>query len=333
MGSDRLGDLIIASGETDLKDLLGWVNDANRISRHALIDKTTESTAVDVILAAIPLLFALVHFSLFLFYRKKRENLYFAAFSSCLGLAVSPLNSGILIDLVLSISSGVFGLRLMYLIFLSHPSRIFWPIFFSVCGLGILEFLFPAFIGDDIIILIFFIETLRISTFAIIKRMEARDDLQDLFTKLNRSLCRNLNSRTFICFAMGELDTTTHLLRLSNGGCPYPLHFQASSKEITELQIDAYPLGIHPDTSYQTTEAQLQRDDFIIFCSDGIIEAENGEGEIYGFERTAETIRQGCSEGLSAEALIDHLIGAVKEFAGETPQGDDMTVVVLKVGE
>ena len=53
--------------------------------------------------------------------------------------------------------------------------------------------------------------------------------------------------------------------------------------------------------------------------------------EIFGFERTAETIRQACAEDLSAEALIDRLIGAVKDFAGEMPQGDDMTVVVLKV--
>lgn len=40
---------------------------------------------------------------------------------------------------------------------------------------------------------------------------------------------------------------------------------------------------------------------------------------------------ENAGEGLSAEALIDYLIGAVKEFAGETPQGDDMTCVVLKV--
>lgn len=42
-------------------------------------------------------------------------------------------------------------------------------------------------------------------------------------------------------------------------------------------------------------------------------------------------MRQGCCEDLSAEALIDHLIDAVKTFAGSAPQEDDMTVVVLKV--
>jgi len=71
--------------------------------------------------------------------------------------------------------------------------------------------------------------------------------------------------------------------------------------------------------------------DRIVFCSDGIAEAANAQEELFGFERTAETIHQGCAEGVSAEALIDRLIGAVQDFAGDATQGDDMTVVVLKV--
>ncbi|MBT4500639.1 MAG: SpoIIE family protein phosphatase [Gemmatimonadetes bacterium] len=53
--------------------------------------------------------------------------------------------------------------------------------------------------------------------------------------------------------------------------------------------------------------------------------------EIFGFEQTAETIRKGCREGHSAEGLIDRLLTGVKTFTKEEPQGDDMTVVVLKV--
>ena len=162
-------------------------------------------------------------------------------------------------------------------------------------------------------------------------QMEIGGSVEEIFGRLNRSLHGTLDKRTFVCFTMGELDTETRTFHLANGGCPYPYHFQASIGEISELQLDAYPLAIRPDSEYQTIDIQLDAGDHIIFCSDGIIEAENGEGEIYGFEQTAETIRQGCSEDLSAEALIDHLIGAVKAFAGETPQGDDMTVVVLKV--
>jgi len=130
---------------------------------------------------------------------------------------------------------------------------------------------------------------------------------------------------------MGELDTSTRMLRLSNSGCPYPLHYHATTGQVTELQVDAYPLGVRADTAYSTIEVQLESGDRILFCSDGIAEAANAQEEIFGFERTAETIRQACAENLSAETLIDRLIGTVRDFTGDVPQGDDMTVVVLKV--
>ena len=155
--------------------------------------------------------------------------------------------------------------------------------------------------------------------------------LDELFGHLNRTMHDSLDTRTYVCFAMGEIDLNKRTLRLANSGCPYPFHYGAATGEVVELQIDAYPLGVRADTVYSDLEASLDPGDYIVFSSDGIIEAENTDGELFGFERTAETIRQGCREGLSAEALIDRLIGTVKDFTGDAPQGDDMTVVVLKV--
>jgi len=163
-------------------------------------------------------------------------------------------------------------------------------------------------------------------------QMELGGSLEDLFPRLNRSLYRTrVNSRTFVCFTMGELDPTTRTLCLSNSGCPYPFHYHTATGQVTELQVDAYPLGVRADTVYSTIEMQLEPGDCIIFCSDGIAEAANAQEQIFGFEQTAETIRQACAENLSAEVLIDRLIGTVKDFAGDAPQGDDMTCVVLKV--
>ena len=163
-------------------------------------------------------------------------------------------------------------------------------------------------------------------------QMELGGSLEELFARLNRSMHRTrVDNRTFVCFTMGELDLYRSTLQLANGGCPYPYHFRAATSEVAELQVDAYPLGVSPQSDYKVMEVTLEPGDRVVFCSDGIIEAESTEGEIFSFERTAETIRQACAEDLSAEALIDRLIGAVKDFAGEMPQGDDMTVVVLKV--
>jgi serine phosphatase RsbU (regulator of sigma subunit)/ligand-binding sensor domain-containing protein len=155
--------------------------------------------------------------------------------------------------------------------------------------------------------------------------------LVDLFASLNQTLYKTLNKRTFVCFLMGELDTATKKFRLSNCGCPYPYHFKASSGDISELQVDAYPLGVRPEAAYPVIETQLKPGDRIVFCSDGIIEAENSEEEMFGFERTAGTIKKGCQDDLSAPQLLDYLISAVKSFTGDTPQGDDQTVVVLAV--
>jgi serine phosphatase RsbU (regulator of sigma subunit) len=160
--------------------------------------------------------------------------------------------------------------------------------------------------------------------------------LEELFDRLNRSLCRSLGTRTFVCLAMGELcvrpsAASTHALRLANGGCPYPYHFRASTGQVVELESHAYPLGVRPETRYSALEVELGPGDCVVFCSDGIIEAANEAGEIFGFERTGQLIRQGGTAGLSAGALIERLVEEVRAFAGQAPQGDDMTCVALRV--
>ena len=118
---------------------------------------------------------------------------------------------------------------------------------------------------------------------------------------------------------------------LVKDGCPYPYHYKVASNEVVELQMDAYPLGIWPNTIYKAIEFQLEPGDQVVFCSDGIVEAGNAEDKIFGFERTLETIHQGCQEDLPAEGLLKRIIEEVKTFAGDEPQGDDQTIVVLQV--
>ena len=81
-------------------------------------------------------------------------------------------------------------------------------------------------------------------------QMEQGSNLEDLFLRLNRSMYRTrMNSRTFVCFSMGEIELETRIMRLANGGCPYPLHFRAGTGQVTELQVEAYPLGVREKTN------------------------------------------------------------------------------------
>ena len=162
-------------------------------------------------------------------------------------------------------------------------------------------------------------------------QMELGDSLQDLFGRLNRSLHRTLDSRTFVCFAMGNLNPSDRSFRLSNGGCPYPYHFKAATGELVELRVDAYPLGVRPDTEYNVLDVSLRPGDRVVFCSDGVIEVANSIGEMLDYDRTAKIIRNACEEDLSATEIVDRVLDSADAFRGDSPRTDDMTCVVLRV--
>ena len=164
-------------------------------------------------------------------------------------------------------------------------------------------------------------------------QMELGGTVEDLINRLNRSLYRNLDRHTFVCFEFGEIDLSTFSFRMTNGGCPYPYHFWAAGPDVIELQVDAYPLGVRPGTEYAVVETRLRPGDRVVFCSDGIIEAENEYREQFGFEETAETIREACTRNLSAQETVDHVIQVVNAYRGNAPQSDDMTCVVIRVKE
>jgi sigma-B regulation protein RsbU (phosphoserine phosphatase) len=68
----------------------------------------------------------------------------------------------------------------------------------------------------------------------------------------------------------------------------------------------------------------------VVLCSDGIIEAANPEGELFGYDRTREVIQQAGKQSLSARQLIQRVLDDVERFAGDGKQEDDQTVVVLR---
>jgi ligand-binding sensor domain-containing protein/serine phosphatase RsbU (regulator of sigma subunit) len=162
-------------------------------------------------------------------------------------------------------------------------------------------------------------------------QIEVEGSLGELFGRLNRTMYKSLDSRTFVCFAMGEFNADTKSFRYANSGCPYPLHFRRRTGEVDELQVDAYPLGVRPEADYLVKEVQLEIGDQVVFCSDGIVEAENAAGELFGFERVVEIVARGGRKGLSVEDLLEQIFEEVEGFSKGVAQGDDQTIVVLEV--
>ena len=53
--------------------------------------------------------------------------------------------------------------------------------------------------------------------------------------------------------------------------------------------------------------------------------------EMFGYERTIETVREGCADGITTEDLVERLMSKARQFAGDEPQAEDMACVVVRV--
>jgi sigma-B regulation protein RsbU (phosphoserine phosphatase) len=128
-----------------------------------------------------------------------------------------------------------------------------------------------------------------------------------------------------LCYAF--FDFKRRVLTLANSGLPYPL--KSTAEGCLPIELPGIPLGTFPGVEYDQISVEIASGDAFVFCTDGIYETFNAAGEEFGTERVAETVQARRSE--SAELIAASIFDAVDGFRGEAPQGDDMTVVVVKI--
>ena len=167
----------------------------------------------------------------------------------------------------------------------------------------------------------------------------------ELLNKLNQKLYNRLQENkmnialqiaTFIPFAMREngqdasqgSSAAASLITVASAGMIAPIG--ATEHGCRTLPVGGLPIGALPAPEQVYNDDVFLVDPFttIIFTSDGIVEAQNQLGEMFGFERLEETILEIVGSG-NAEAVADHIIDTAKDFMGDTEQHDDMTVVVV----
>lgn len=117
-------------------------------------------------------------------------------------------------------------------------------------------------------------------------------------------------------------------VRVANAGGMAPLVRDRRSTRV--LEASGLPLGtpLSDRQPYGEISVQLDPSDMLILSSDGIVEATNGQGELYGFERFVAAIASGPRE--NAEMMLVHLFAEVTAFAGEAEMHDDMTIVIAR---
>ncbi len=148
---------------------------------------------------------------------------------------------------------------------------------------------------------------------------------------LNEKLCSHYTneSTTFVTAFYGIYDTKRRTLTYASAGHPPPRLKRCDDGTMASLNaVNDVPLGVDAGTRYEAAEHQLRVGDQIIFYTDGISEAFNPAGEQFGAERL-DGVLTSCRPG--AQALIEAVLDAVKDFTAGRPADDDRTLLVAKV--
>ena len=154
-------------------------------------------------------------------------------------------------------------------------------------------------------------------------------DLEVAFAQVNDQLADTLPDDRFITAFIGLLDPATHRLRFVSAGQGPILHFQAAAGRFTRYPPTSFPLGaMHLPARRAAAALELLPGDVLLLLSDGIYEQHDAQGEMFGEERVEHLVRE-HGRGPMAE-LSARLLAAVQAFSGDTPQEDDITLVLLR---
>jgi phosphoserine phosphatase RsbU/P len=128
-----------------------------------------------------------------------------------------------------------------------------------------------------------------------------------------------------LCYAFFDLHQ--RVLTLSNSGLPYPLY--CTERECRQIELPGVPLGSFPGVTYDEVSIPLSRGDLLVFCTDGIFEAMNADGNEFGAARLRDVVH--AHRDAFAREIVDAIFTAVEEFTGAAPQHDDQTAVAVKI--
>ncbi len=157
-------------------------------------------------------------------------------------------------------------------------------------------------------------------------RIEARNHASPSLTlsRINQALIEQI-PQGCVTLLYTHLDITDGTLHLANAGHNYPIILNETAREV---ELDGLPLGIDRDCTFDEATTQLQPGDVLLLYTDGVVEATNERGELFGFERLYRLLSESTSR--RPRTLARQIVRAVRAFTGPQPQDDDITLVVLR---
>lgn len=159
----------------------------------------------------------------------------------------------------------------------------------------------------------------------------ARDAIpepHEVLARMNEELCKENPHCMFATMFLATLDLGRRELRYCNAGHP-PAYVVGAAGVSAVDSVRAKPLGIRPTFTYATAQRQLEIGDCVFLFTDGVTEALDANGELFSESRLEEVL--GAVGDGSTESVVTAVVDAVRRFAGDTAQSDDIAALAVRL--
>jgi phosphoserine phosphatase RsbU/P len=159
-----------------------------------------------------------------------------------------------------------------------------------------------------------------------------RSSPADILTSLNDLLHEDLErAELLISMFYLKLDTASRQFTFANAGHVPPLLFHCRDGSFLELDAEGLVFGVQRGIAFQEKSGRVGPGDIIALYTDGIPEAQNDAGDLFGSARLREVIAERHED--PPEAIVGAIFDTLTAFVGERPLNDDTSLVIIKIAQ
>lgn len=149
----------------------------------------------------------------------------------------------------------------------------------------------------------------------------------EMLSAVNLSLAERRVEAQFVSIIYAVWDDEERTLTVSNSGLPRPIFVHGGKNEV--IEATGLPLGLFDEAEYDELHFKMKPGELFVFFSDGILDARNRQGELFGRGRLERII--GENKESSAAQIVDVIFKAVADHSAGVETFDDQTVVAIRV--
>lgn len=149
----------------------------------------------------------------------------------------------------------------------------------------------------------------------------------EMLSAVNFSLGERRIEAQFVSLIYAVWDDESRTLRVSNSGLPRPIYCHGGKTSI--IEATGLPLGLFDEAEYDEFTFKAKPGDMFVLFSDGILDARNKAGDLFGRGRVEHIVKANCDA--SADTVVKAIFSAVAEHTAGEEAFDDQTIVVIRV--